>query len=482
VLDSVPELLPAFLIQQRWFGSKARTIATCEVEDWAALPGPGAEVVATIAGVSYSDAPSERYSLLLVRRPDALGSPPLGRLASRHGEWIVDGATDPEAIRALLRSFANVGAIPTHRGGILRYADASAAARQLLADDNVTVKAVGNEQSNTSVRVGSTLVFKLFRRLESGENPELEVARFLTSHTKFSAMAALEGSLTYVPPAGEPATMGILQTWIDNQGDGWRHVLAALGEYRHTRRTAVSLASDITRLGSITADFHAALESDHSTATFRPEPVQPSDIDGWSAQVATRLARARALTETQLRKWPDEARRLGASFLSKARLSRSMPFHDAGAPASFRKIRIHGDYHLGQVLKTRSGFVIIDFEGEPAAPITARKQKHCALRDVAGMLRSLEYAIETASDDRNTAEGFRMQLGLRESFLDGYLRSTAVHGMTSIPSDRTSIARWLAFFEFDKALYELEYEANNRPGWVHIPLRGILRILDARDS
>jgi maltose alpha-D-glucosyltransferase/alpha-amylase len=146
--------------------------------------------------------------------------------------------------------------------------------------------------------------------------------------------------------------------------------------------------------------------------------------------------------------------------------------------ARFKKLRIHGDYHLGQTLKTPSGFAIIDFEGEPATPIAVRRQKHSALRDVAGMLRSFEYAIETAFDQpSDTSERLRTPPGLRDSFLEGYFRSAAEHRMASLAADRSAIAQWLTFFELDKALYELEYEVNNRPTWAHIPLRGILRAL-----
>jgi maltose alpha-D-glucosyltransferase/alpha-amylase len=325
--------------------------------------------------------------------------------------------------------------------------------------------------------VGSTLAFKLFRRLEPGENPEVEVGRFLTSRTPFRAMSALEGSLTYVPVSGEPVTLGVLQTWIDNQGDGWSYVLSALGEYRHTDTLPPRLTSDLTRLGAITADFHAALESDDSTEAFRPEPVQPSDIDAWSAQLLDRVSRISALIEPRLGAWPDETRRLGASFLAKPDLARAIVSAGSHGVARFKKLRIHGDYHLGQTLKTPSGFAIIDFEGEPATPIAVRREKHSVLRDVAGMLRSFEYALETAFDQpSDTSERLRTP-GLRDPFLEGYFRSAAEHRMASLAADRSAIAQWLTFFELDKALYELEYEVNNRPRWAHIPLRGILRAL-----
>jgi maltose alpha-D-glucosyltransferase/alpha-amylase len=482
MLDSLPGLLPAFLVRQRWFGGKAKTIVSCEVEDSAELPDADAETVAVIAGVSYSDGLRERYVLLLSSRTDAGGFPSVGRVALPGGDWIVEAATDAASAPALLRGFTRGGSIPTRRGGILQYGDTGAAARHVLASDP-RVEALGNEQSNTSLRVGSLLVFKLFRRLQPGENPELEVGRFLTSRTTFAAMSALEGSLTYIAPDGESATLGVLQTWVDNEGDGWGYVLSALDEHRRAGMPPPRLAPEMIRLGAITADFHAALASDHSSEAFRPEPVQQHDIDAWCSQLLDRVSRVCALTETRLRTWPEDTRRLAAALLSKSQITRSIASAAGGAAASFQKIRIHGDYHLGQTLKTPSGFVIIDFEGEPATPMALRRQKHCALKDVAGMLRSFEYAIETSSDHgSDTADHLRRPPGLRERFLEGYLESAGAHELRSIPGDRAAVAQWLSFFELEKALYELEYEVNNRPSWAHIPLRGILRILDAHDA
>jgi maltose alpha-D-glucosyltransferase/alpha-amylase len=482
LLESLPALLPAFLAQQRWFGSKARTIVRCEAEDAADLPGP-VETIVVVAGVWYADAMRERYALLLSRRPDTHGLPSLGRLSYPDRDWILETATDPDAARALLHGFVEDRPVPTHRGGVLLYADVGEGARQVLGAGAPPVNAVGSEQSNTSLRVGSTLVFKLFRRLEPGENPELELGRFFTSRTSFRAMSALEGSLTYRPPSGESATLGVLQTWINNSGDGWSYVLSALGECRRTGKRRPPLGPDMTQLGVITGDFHAALESDRSLEAFRPEPVESSDVDTWSTQLLNRVSRVCALIESQLDAWPDESRRLGASLLAKSHVARAIATAAGSASASFSKIRIHGDYHLGQTLKTASGFTIIDFEGEPATPIAVRRQKHCALRDVAGMLRSFDYAIETASEQQaDTNDRPWAPPDLRDAFLAGYFQSAAEHEMVSLPASPSAIAQWLTFFELEKAFYELEYEVNNRPTWAPIPLRGILRALDAREA
>jgi maltose alpha-D-glucosyltransferase/alpha-amylase len=474
--DALARGLPAFLPEQRWFGGKARAIATCEVEDAASLGDEAAVVV--VVRVSYADAPSERYALLVSCRTEPGRLPRVSRL--RTGDdapWVVESATDPTAARVLLRGFASSADLPMRHGGRLRYADASDAARRVVAEDSLRVAPIGAEQSNTSLRVGGALVFKLFRRIEPGENPELEIGRFLTSRTSFRDISALDGSVIYTPRTGEACTLGVLQHWVENDGDGWRYVLARLRASLDAGRPVPDLVSAMTTLGAITARCHAALASDSSTDAFAPEPVSRDDADDWQAQLSARVARLVTLVEARLATWSDEHRDLGASFLAR------VPSMPTGAvpvsTADLRKIRIHGDYHLGQTLRTRSAFAIIDFEGEPARPIAERRRKHCALKDVAGMLRSFEYAIETACEGQPAAaDTLRNALGLRAAFLGGYRAVTTEQGGAWAPAAPRVLDDWLRFFEFDKALRELEYEINNRPAWAHIPLRGILRVLD----
>jgi maltose alpha-D-glucosyltransferase / alpha-amylase len=486
VINILPDLLPAFLRRQRWFGGKGRTIVGCEIEDFAEVPPAVERTAVVIANVSYADGQHERYVLVISPPQTAPGRPGGDRIGIGDDDEIVEVATDPEAVRALLKGFGHNTTITTHRAGSLRYADVGNVAAHLLTRADVPVTPLRAEQSNTSLRVGSDLVFKLFRRLQPGENPELEVGRFLTCRTRFRAMSALEGSLTYYPATGAPATLGVLQAWIENEGDGWAYVLSALRHYQHTGSVPPDLPTAVTRLGQITAELHAALESDVSLEAFRPEAVHAADTADWCAQLRARLARSADLVQSRIDTWPEETRRLGQSLLANERFMGAV---DLVVPlgASFRKIRIHGDYHLGQTLKTSTAFAIIDFEGEPLIAITDRRQKHCALKDVAGMLRSFDYAIETAfasslieCDRAGVVNSLAVaKLTPRRWFLDGYFQSAAALRTTSVPDDRAETAKWLSFFELDKALYELEYEINSRPEWVHIPLRGILRALAA---
>jgi maltose alpha-D-glucosyltransferase/alpha-amylase len=188
--------------------------------------------------------------------------------------------------------------------------------------------------------------------------------------------------------------------------------------------------------------------------------------------------RAFSAARRQTATWDEGTQMLAHALLERQAEPPRVAARIRGASAPFNAIRIHGDFHLGQTLKTHDGFVIIDFEGEPARPLAERRRKHAALKDAAGMLRSFDYAVETAlPGDANVRTRGRLLGGMRQAFLDRYLETAASAGTTAIPVDRTAIDRWLTFFEFEKALYELLYEINNRPDWVPIPLRALLRAL-----
>jgi maltose alpha-D-glucosyltransferase/alpha-amylase len=334
------------------------------------------------------------------------------------------------------------------------------------------------EQSNTSVRLDGRFVFKLFRRLDTGENPELEVSRFLTRRTAFRAIPELRGSLTYVSARGEPSTVGVLQDWIDNHGDGWTHVTSQLRQAQ-AETARESLLRDLHELGVTTAGFHAALSTATGDAAFTPERVTMADVRSWRASLREGAARMFHLVERSIDGWTGDIRELGGALLDlRDRTPLCVEGPELTTESGFHKIRIHGDYHLGQILRTSEGFVVTDFEGEPTRPLAERHLKHCALKDVAGMLRSFDYAVDTAYQSGSSARASAMlHRRLRESFLDGYLTSAMAHGAVFLPRDRHTIEAWVGFFELEKARYEVEYEINNRPAWAHIPLRGILGLL-----
>jgi maltose alpha-D-glucosyltransferase/alpha-amylase len=350
--------------------------------------------------------------------------------------------------------------------------------------DAVPARRHPGEQSNTSVMLGGGLVLKTLRRPQPGLNPDLEITRFLTTRTGFRHVPRLAGWSEYEGPEGT-ATLGVLQEFVVNAGDGWKHVVGALRARVTADRAAGTadravapardpLIADVRQLGTITGGLHVALASDAGDPDFAPEPVAREDVARWAADIR-RDAEAAARPGAA----GDEP---GLGEAGRAGIARVV---DAlGALVGTVKIRSHGDYHLGQVLKTPDGFAIIDFEGEPARPLAERRARQSPLRDVAGMLRSLDYAAHAvafglAPDERAPALGVltAWEEAARGAFLAGYREAVAESPAPLVPSSEGALLAACGAFELEKACYELRYERDNRPDWVAIPLAGIRRVL-----
>jgi maltose alpha-D-glucosyltransferase/alpha-amylase len=324
--------------------------------------------------------------------------------------------------------------------------------------------------------LGARLVLKSLRRPQPGLNPDLEIARFLTTRTAFREVPRLAGWVEYEGRGGT-FSLAVLQEFVPNQGDGWKHVLATLRQ----RGAAIERASDplldeVQRLGATTGGLHAALASDPSAAEFAPEPVTRTDVERWADDIARDLG-----GDDIQRLLGDRRGRAAGPEGQRARVLAALSPLTATV-----KIRVHGDYHLGQVLKTADGFVIIDFEGEPARPLAERRRRQAALRDVAGMLRSLDYAAHAVGREAPEVERAARLVALtvwedraRRAFLTGYRAAVSASAVPLVPAAEPALLRACAAFELEKACYELLYELNNRPDWVAIPLAGITRILAA---
>jgi trehalose synthase-fused probable maltokinase len=482
IARELPRLAPAWLPGQRWFGGKARRIEAVGIDDVLWLEGAMAALV--IVDVHYAaegSAPapgSERYALVAaVRGLDAAG-PIIGRMRER--SWtIVDSPADPLVLGALLGGLAHDRPVPGTHGGRLVYADATARTHRLLGAGLPPAALLTGEQSNTSVRVGDTHVFKLFRRLEDGRHPQLEIARQLAAQG-FAATPPLDGSLVY-ERSGVVRAIGTLEGWVDNAGDGWRYVVGRLGEAGPGSTEDPRLAADLGALGRITAEFHLALARDGGEPAFAPQPVTAEDWTRWRGDLEAQAARTFDLVAARHHDWPERTAMLARTVLAgRSRIAGAARTVETGEAGTFRQIRIHGDYHLGQVLKTAGGFAVIDFEGEPSKPLADRCRLHCALKDVAGMLRSFDYAAAAAAPaaaDRAAATGW-----MRAAFLEGYDTRARAERAVFLPARREAAAALTAMFETEKALYEVEYEANNRPDWVRIPLSAVARLLEGAGS
>ncbi len=357
------------------------------------------------------------------------------------------------------------------------------------------IRRLSAEQSNSSLIIGDLAVLKLVRRVFPGIHPEAEMGRYLTERG-FANTAPLLGEVTRYDPDGTPHTMVLVQGFLRNQGDGWGWTLdylsrvlnsaAVLDPETQTDDIADALAgygNFAAAMGRRLAELHAILAAPADNPDFAPEVAAAADVAGWADGVRAQLDAA--LTALAgVTQWPDDE----IEALAGAVKSRRASLHDAigrlsTAALGTLKTRIHGDFHLGQVLVSAGDAYIIDFEGEPARPLGERRGKSSPIRDVAGLLRSFDYAVAAASsraegpahnDPGKAAVLDRFAANASEAFLAAY---RAVH--TESPRQWMTAANepaLLDFFMLEKAAYEICYEAANRPAWIGIPLHGLVRI------
>jgi maltose alpha-D-glucosyltransferase/alpha-amylase len=358
--------------------------------------------------------------------------------------------------------------------GVLRFTRTRAYPK--LGDDELASLQLGplhTQSTNSSVQLGDRLFLKCYRRMRVGVNPEFEVGRFLTEVAHFPHCVPLAGAVEYVSSEKNVSTVALLQGYVPNQGDGWSYTLAYL------ERSLESMAAErphggylalMQTLATRTAELHRAFAIRSGDPAFEPEPITAQDFDAWKAKVRQEAADTLALLD-----------RTGKSLSGrKADLLAQIDACAAPKAPGF-KTRHHGDYHLGQVLIANNDFVIIDFEGEPARPLAEARRKHSPLRDVAGMLRSFSYAkwsareryVSGVTGGQTTPDKDAMleqwEAEVRRVFLATY---TEVAGIGL--GDAGGLLR---LFELEKVLYELRYEINNRPTWVHVPVAGLLAML-----
>jgi trehalose synthase-fused probable maltokinase len=339
--------------------------------------------------------------------------------------------------------------------------------------DDFIIRRGSAEQSNTSTRIGEHAILKVIRKLEEGIHPELEVGRFLAGEAGFVATPALLGWVELDGVAGPGAmTLSVLQAFVPNEGDGWAWVLERLAR---PERLAASVEW-LHRLGRRTAEMHRAFAKGTFDPAFRPEPVGNADRAAWIAAAQAMAGRALdglAIAQPQL---GPETQRLAEDLLARRGALEARLRSALSTVPPFAKTRHHGDYHLGQVLVAGDDAVIVDFEGEPLRPLAERRAKHAALRDVAGMLRSLAYAAAQAERINPGTQFSAWNFEAEDAFLEGYYDAAA--GGIFLPRDRLAADAVIRFFMLEKALYEVAYELANRPDWVSIPLRGVLALLD----
>ncbi|OFV90798.1 MAG: hypothetical protein A3H95_10190 [Acidobacteria bacterium RIFCSPLOWO2_02_FULL_64_15] len=481
------EALGPFLERQRWFLGKARTIAATHLVDWSPVGSMPEGLVPAIAGVTYADGGEERYftPLAVLSEADVQRALGVETIARRAGAALVDALEDDAACRALLAAMLTGRSISLHNG----IARARAYRRDATSDGLPIVGGVA-EQSNSSIRFGDRYVLKLLRRLEPGPHPELEVAVFL-SRQRFTQIAPLVATLEYARPGEEPMLLALLQGFVPHSGTAWDRAVGEVQQFllRDRRRgpatDTIPFLASAALLGQRTAELHIALAGEGSSPDFAPEALTAAHVAALVARLQEDAHRSLTALAGRLDSLPPPVQERARAVLSlRARLDAHISSL-ATVPASSMRTRVHGDYHLGQVLCAGDDFVIIDFEGEPARSLAERRAKQSPLKDVAGMLRSFSYAAYAAlaavSDrqpklrERFEERALLWETGIRAAFLSRYRQTMA--DAAPVPVDDQRFGQLLDTFILEKVLYELAYELASRPQWVGIPLAGILQIL-----
>jgi maltose alpha-D-glucosyltransferase/alpha-amylase len=511
--------------QRRWFRGKARKIKGSRIVDTIEVPMAGGPALAMFFEVDYTEGDPETYLVPVTRVAAEEASvvladnPTAGIARLGDGEQIlVDATAMPAFGSAFLKAIAERRRLRGERGELVGRPER--ALRDLIgaADEALAATPIRSEQSNSSVVLGQRLIVKIYRAIETGPNPDLEVGRLLTERES-PLVPAVGGSLEYRVGNGPSATVAILQQFVPNQGDVFTYTLDSLPNFFERAAAQpeppprVSLAPaalltaaadeppDILRetidayldtaelLGTRTGELHVALAAPTDDQAFAPEPFselyQRSVYQGITGTVksTTRLLQQR-LHSLEGRSAVDAEAVLGLGDAVEDRLRGLLTRRLGGM-----RIRIHGDFHAGQVLHTGRDLVIIDFEGEPARPLGERRLKRSPMRDVAGMLRSFHYAINGAMLRSELGASIRAE---DEAALEPWIRAWyatvaaeylrgyrgAVAGAPFLPTDDTEWAILLDAFLLHKAYYEVAYELNNRPDWVGIPLRGILDLFE----
>jgi len=518
----LPAQLPAYLKNQRWFGAKAREIRTAEVVDLMTLHRAGVNGIVLLVKVEYKGGGDDLYSVPLLAAErggsgdGAAGKDATGSLnvSGRNGEegLVFTDALKDEKFLSLLLDAIEKGLIFSGEAGELRTSH-TLSLQETGVSGSLMPRAIKAEQSNSSIAYGERLILKFFRRLEEGVNPDLEMTGFLTEKAHYPHTPQLLGALEYRNREGRPMTQGILQAFVANQGDAWQYAMksissfynevadasvdnsAAAGQKDAGRTSIGEFLESVALLARRTAELHLALASAPAAEDpdFAPEPFDAKFREGFE-QALQELTRR---IFYQLRKAHDhlpEGTKKKAEEILAEEDHITQRFHTAlSKPLNALRTRIHGDYHLGQVLYTGSDFVIIDFEGEPARPMSQRRLKRSPLQDVAGMLRSFHYAAHApllaATGTVNITEGNKLNLNgwaevwtkwVSDRYLDEYFKVAA--GAAFLPPTRAEIMSMLRLHLLEKAVYELGYELNNRAEWVAIPLEGVSRTLKSANS
>ena len=517
------QVFPSYLARSRWFAGKAKTIRSVSIFECIPVQKNNSRTHYMLLSVAYTEGSPDMYSV-----PVSFASgEEEGEIRKNHPETIIaeatldgsngilyDGVYDSSLQSAMLDILLKRKRIKNSKGALCGVPGRES--KKIVIPDKLNSRVLQAEQSNTSILYDELLFLKLLRKVAEGINPDLEISRFLTEKTRFLHTPRYIGALEYNTPSLDQAVaLGVFHEYVPNQGSAWSFTRSSLDhffdvvlsetiaspkaeELTFTTKTTKEVPAELIEtagdfyyemiklLGQRTAEMHLALASDNENPSFKPEKFsrlyQRAIYQSMRSLASVALKTLRRRLDTL----PEAVAGPAEKLLTLEETARTLLNRITREKIISLKIRIHGDYHLGQVLFTGKDFKIIDFEGEPMRPLTERRLKRSPFRDLAGMLRSFDYAISSALKDRLSVRPqdeprlfpWRKAwiASASTAFLNGYVETA---GQAPFVPDSDSSATILLYsFLLEKAFYELNYELNNRPGWVDIPIRGILDLIE----
>jgi maltose alpha-D-glucosyltransferase/alpha-amylase len=494
------EVLPNYLPKRRWFGAKNEKLLGTRIAEAVVLPDTSRPIL--LAEIELrTDKGLQRYLLPLgfVPETDIVTALPqqlaLARVRrGRHVGYLTDAFALDALARGILDHLRKATVLPTSSGKLCFLPTSRMKELEMAAD--AEIRRVAAEQSNSSLIVGDKAILKLIRHIAGGQHPEAEMGRTLTERG-YRNIAPMLGEVTRIEADGKPQVLAVVQGFMHNQGDAWAWTLNVLE--RVTRDLAQASSDELEAadqplrelmdfagvLGRRLGEMHRTLAEPSDDPAFAPEAAGEADVAEWGQRVGARIDEAcDALERVGERADPVE-RELVASLLARREALRGLAVSLAARGAGSLRIRIHGDFHLGQVLVAQGDAYLIDFEGEPLLALAERRRKTSPYRDVAGLLRSLDYAaavaLSQAAPPAADAMALREALEARyrqasaQAFLDAYRDATAELHARQDPRREAAL---IELFTLEKAAYEIAYEAANRPAWLGVPLRGLVAIAD----
>ncbi|MEO8248935.1 MAG: maltose alpha-D-glucosyltransferase [Burkholderiales bacterium] len=494
------QILPRFLHRQRWYAAKTEKLDEVEIAENFVLKVGADEWLLALMDPKGPANPSRYFMPLSLafedhdeERAKALMPMAVTRVRQQATMGVLaDAMADEPFCRAVVNAIGEKKEIKAD-GGVLRFSPTAAFA-SVAGDTPLGPQALNRltASSNSVSLLGDKLFLKAYRRLQPGISPELEMGRYLTDVVGYQHCVPVAGSVELHATDGTVWTLALLQEQVANQGDAWTFTIGQvalllesqgrIGEVAQTEDSSIGLTERAKVLARRIGELHVALGRTTGDKAFDPEPIEAADLTRWTEAVKGECGHTMEMLEQRRKDWPEPLENLGKQVGDAASTLVSRIEQLAGASPSGLKTRLHGDLHLGQVLVSRNDFLIIDFEGEPQRTLDERREKHSALRDVAGMLRSFDYARHTslhqtaqtpADFERLTPVARAWEQQVRNGFLSTYKEVVVAGGLYKDEQAFEAALPLLDLFELEKALYELRYEMDNRPDWVGVPLGGI---------